>query len=98
MLLLSVILLQTALFRSGQAALPKCNEPVTKLRICSLVDNYEVGMPSLVSNQPVNVSNSVTLFSLAELNEDQSSISLTVLLAMVWNDTRLALKSNDPNE
>ena len=89
----------TVLFflQTGQA-LTHCNETVKKLTMCSLVEVYEQGMPPLETDGPLMVINSVTLFSLAELNEDQSSISLTVLLAMVWNDTRLALKSNNPNE
>ena len=94
------LILLSVLFSVGNTELISCNETVTKLRICSLVPNYEQGMPPapLMTKGPTVVSNSITLFSLAEFNEDQSSVSLTVLIAMVWNDTRITLKSNNPDE
>ena len=85
-------------FLQTSQALTHCNETVTKLTMCSLVDVYEQGMPPLETDGPLMVINSVTLFSLAELNEDQSSITLTVLLSLVWNDTRLTLQSPNPDE
>ena len=91
MLLLSVIVLQI-LFHSGQG-LVRCNETVTKFQICHLAENYEQGWPIFKHGRPMMIANSITLFSLAEVNEDHSSISLNVLLTMYWNDARLTLKS-----
>ena len=97
MILLVVLVLLQNLFDFGQPLLVSCNETVSKLQLCTLVSDYEQGVPdSVVHKQPTQVSNSVTLLSVAEFNEDQSTISLNVLLAMWWNDTRLTLIPKGP--
>ena len=96
MLLLMVTFLPT-LLHWGQALI-HCNETVTKIRMCTLDSNYGNGRPPFKEGSPTMVKNSVTLFSLAQINEDQSTISLNVLLAFKWDDTRISLKSNNPDE
>ena len=81
----------------GQALI-HCNETITKIRMCALDSNYGNGRPPFKNGSPTMVKNSVTLFSLAQINEDQSTISLNVLLAFKWDDTRISLKSNHPDE
>ena len=41
---------------------------------------------------------SVTVFKIAELDENQNTLTLNLLLSIIWNDTRLTLETNDPNE
>ena len=93
-LTLLVIVLQT-LCHSGHA-LVSCNETVSKVRLCSLVPDYKQGLPP--AGKPLELLQSITLFSIAEINEDLSSMTLNVLLAMLWNDSRLSLKANNPEE
>ena len=40
----------------------------------------------------------MSVFKIAEIDPDQSTITLNLLLSIVWNDTRLTVESNDPNE
>ena len=92
MSLLSLLLLQN-LFHFGQT-LVSCNETVSELQLCTLVSAYDEGTPDVIlqtSGQPTQVISSVTLFSVAEFNEDQRTITLNVLLSFWWNDTRLTL-------
>ena len=101
MSLLSLLLLQN-LFHFGQT-LVSCNETVSELQLCNLLDSdYDGGMPDSIvqksgERQPTLLKTSITLYSLAEFNEDQSTISLNVLLAMWWNDTRLTLLPKGPD-
>ena len=98
--LFSLLLLQNW-FHFGQT-LVNCNETVSELQLCSHVFDYDGGMPDSIvqqsgERQPTLLKTSITLYSLAEFNEDQSTISLNVLLAMAWNDTRLSLTPNYHN-
>ena len=68
-----------------------CNETVIEPQICTLVSGYDDGVPDDLSGKRTMVKSSVTLYSLGELNEEQKSITLNVLLAMVWDDTRISL-------
>ena len=94
------ILLILMLLPKSHAALVSCDQPVSKLRLCSLVSDYDQGMPASASasSKPVEVVQSMTLFSVAEINYDQSTMTLNVLIALVWNDTRLSLKSSSSDE
>ena len=80
-------------------ALVKCNETVTKLQLCSLADKYQKGVPPGCKDcKPMNLSSSLTVFKIAELDENQNTVTLNLLLSVVWNDTRVTLESNDPDE
>ena len=97
MILLVVLVLLQNLFDFGQPLLVSCNETVSKLQLCTLVSDYEQGVPdSVVHKQPTQVSNSVTLLSVAEFNEDQSTILLDLVLWLGWNDSRLSLTPEGP--
>ena len=95
MLLLYILLLQNV-FHVGQS-LVSCNESetVSVVQLCTLVPYYDVGVPS---EPPARIDPLVTLFSVTELNEDQRTISLNVLLSFWWNDTRLTLTPKGFNE
>ena len=76
-------------------ALVKCNGTVTKLQLCSLADEYQKGVPPGCKGcKPMSVSSSITVLKIAEMDENQNTITLNVLLSVVWNDTRLTLESN----
>ena len=94
--LLTIILL---LKIKSTVALVKCNGTVTELQLCSLADKYQKGVPPGCKGcKPMNLSSSLTVFKIAELDENQNTITLNLLLSVVWNDTRVTLESNDPNE
>ena len=74
-----------------------CNETVAKLQICQLGE-HDKGQPPWKPDQPLRPLESMTIFSVAEFNEAQNTISLDILLSVWWNDTRITLKSNDPQK
>jgi hypothetical protein len=41
---------------------------------------------------------SVTIFKIAELDENQNTITLNLLISALWNDTRITLETDDPHE
>ena len=93
--LVAVLLLLQPCLHLGHA-LVSCNDTVSKLSICTLVSDYEQSLPP--EPFPLKHAQSVTLYSVADINEDQSTMTLRVHISIWWNDTRLSLKSNDPKE
>jgi hypothetical protein len=77
-------------------ALVKCNGTVTKLQLCFLSDKYDKGKPA--GKWPMKMVSSVTTFKIAELDENQNTITLNLLLSVMWNDTRITLETDNPNE
>ena len=80
-------------------ALVKCNGTVTKLQLCFLSDKYDKGQPPRCEGcKPMELLSSVTVFAISELDEQQNTVTLNLLLSAVWNDTRVTIETNDPNE
>ena len=80
-------------------ALVKCDGAVTELQLCSLVEKYDKGVPLECKEcGPLKIQSSVTILKFAELDENQNTITLDLLLSVSWNDTRITLETNDPNE
>ena len=80
-------------------ALVKCNGTVSKLQLCFLDDKYDKGYPP--GNgvpEPMKMISSVTVFKIAELDENKNTITLNALLSVWWNDTRVTLETNHLNE
>ena len=77
-------------------ALVKCNGTVTKLQLCFLSDKYDKGKTP--GKWPMKMVSSVTTFKIAELDENQNTITLNLLISALWNDTRITLETDDPNE
>ena len=80
-------------------ALVKCNGTVSKLQLCFIDEKYDKGAPP--GNgvpEPMKMVSSVTVFKIAELDENQNTLTLNLLLSIRWNDTRITLETNDPNE
>ena len=73
-----------------------CNDTVSRLSLCTLVSDYEQSLPP--EPFPMKLGQSVTLYSVADINEAQSTMTLRMHVSIWWNDTRIGLKSNDPNE
>ena len=95
--LIFVILL--AFFVKTSKALVKCNGTVTKLQLCSLAQKYDQGTPIQCKGcDPLKILTSVTVFKIAELDENKNTITLNALLSVWWNDTRITLETNDLNE
>ena len=83
----------------SSTALVKCNGTVAKLQLCFLPDKYDKGAPP--GNgvpEPMKMNSSVTTFKIAELDENQNTITLNLLLSVIWNDTRITLETDNPNE
>ena len=70
-----------------------CNETVTKLQLCTKNSKYDRGTTGVY---PMNLITSVTLISVSDFNEIKRTMTLNVLVAMVWNDTRLRLINESP--
>ena len=93
-----------AVFLKTSKALVKCNGTVTKLQLCSLAQKYDQGTPIQCKDwsgkgcDPLKVLTSVTVFKIAELDENKNTITLNALLSVWWNDTRITLETNDLNE
>ena len=80
-------------------ALVKCNGTVSKLQLCFINDKYDKGYtPGNGVPEPMKMLSSVTVFKIAELDENQNTLTLNLLLSVVWNDSRITLETNDPNE
>lgn len=59
--------------------------------------SYIKGDPPSVLEPFVINNHSITLQSIDSINENQDSMSLTVIIAIAWKDSRLSLKSDDPS-
>ena len=80
-------------------ALVNCNEKVLKVQLCNLHnDEYNKGVPSWSPGNPMILKSSVIIYKIAELNEEENTITIKFLLSVVWHDTRLSLESNNPNK
>ena len=95
MALLSVVMASLCLLDGTAQALIRCNENVTKLQVCSLVSDYN---KFVSGGKPLKLGTSVTLLKIAELDENQHTISFNLLLSVWWYDTRLTIESNNPNK
>ena len=80
-------------------ALVKCNGKVSKIQLCSLQnDEYDEGIPPWSPGNPMILNSYITVYKIAELNEEENTITLNFLLSVVWYDTRLSLEDNNPNK
>ena len=80
-------------------ALVKCNGKVSKIQLCSLQnDAYDQSIPPWSPGNPMILYSYVTVYKIAELHEEENTITLNFLLSVVWYDTRLSLEDNNPNK
>lgn len=92
----NIIFLVILLFSfKGNWALLSCNESFTKLSLCTLDPYYDKGD---ASTEPFVISvSSVTVNAVTEFDDVHHTISLDLILSVVWEDTRLTIKSDGPH-
>ena len=94
-----LIVLVLSVVRLNNALLVKCNGEVLKIQLCNLHnEEYEMGNPSWSPGNPMIIKSSVIVYKIAELNEEEKTITLNFLLSVIWHDTRISLESNNPNK
>ena len=84
-----------------QSELINCDQPVIGKQLCKV--NKTMGnkiielWPDLFSYEtPLNVFSLLTVDSIPEFNENEGTITVNAILKLVWNDTRIKFKSDDP--
>ena len=100
MYLLKVGIILLSFLRNVQA-LPKCNGTVSKLQLCSIHDNYNKQFVNRGWENfqfPLTVKSSVTLFDIAEIDENKNTVTLQLLLKIFWHDVTLSLETNNEKE
>ena len=94
-----LIVLVLSFVEINNALLVKCNGNISKIQLCDLSnDEYDKGIPPASPGNPMILKSSVTVYEIAELNDEKNSISLTFKLSVIWHDTRLGLASKNPNK
>ena len=48
--------------------------------------------------KPLTLRSVVNVMDVAEFDENESTITLNILFSVNWNDTRIKVESNTPNE
>ena len=67
-------------------------------QLCSIHDNYNKRTENRGWEDfefPMTVKSSVTLFDIAEINENKNTVTLQLLLKIVWYDVILRLETNN---
>ena len=84
-----------------RSELINCDQPVIGKQLCKV--NKTMGnkiielWPDLFSYEtPLNVFSLLTVDSIPEFNENEGTITVNAILKLVWNDTRIKFKSDDP--
>ena len=84
-----------------QSELINCDQPALGKQLCKV--NKTMGnkiielWPDLFSYEtPMMVSSLLTVDSIPEFNENEGTITVNAILKLVWNDTRIKFKSDDP--
>ena len=103
---LKFIIVLLYVVRFNNALLEKCNGKVLKVQLCNLqndeynegITEYNKGVPSWSPGNPMILYSYITVYKIAELNEEENTITLNFLLSVVWYDTRLSLEDNNPNK
>ena len=73
--------------------LVQCNGTVTKLQLCSLEADYNAGSTGTgtidFGGYPLPVKTAINVLKIAQFDENHNTVTLNVLLSVIWNDTRL---------
>ena len=97
LILLNIFLL--ALIKPGQGLISCDSKNVTKTQLC-IMDENNVDIHDYPDTkddgEPMEVKTALTLISIAEINSEQNTISLNIILSLFWNDSRISmLKANN---
>ena len=91
----TVIMICIIIFLTGLEliqGLVQCNGTVTKLQLCSLEADYNArstGKNTKTNGYPLQLKTAVNVLKIAQFDESHNTITLNVLLSVIWNDTRL---------
>ena len=99
-MLLKLLLILLTCIKTYQA-LVRCNENVTKLQLCSLHENYNKGLVGTGLEGfefPLTVNSSITLLDISDFNENRNTISIDLMLSILWFDVSITVESNEPNK
>ena len=72
--------------------LVQCNGTVTKLQLCSLEADYNArstGKNTKTNGYPLLVNTAINVLKIAQFDENRNTITLNIILSVIWNDTRL---------
>ena len=90
------IVIFSFIFKPIQAGFVHCDEPVTERQICKtndIPDKFLRVWPDFhISEKLMVISSKLSIESISEFNEDKGTITLNILLKLLWNDTRISLK------
>ena len=89
-------------FVAGQSDLISCDQPVIGKQLCKV--NKTMGniviilLPDFAEDfgTPMKISSVLVIDSIPEFNENEGTITINVMLKLFWNDTRITIKSDDP--
>ena len=95
-----ILALQTIV--AGQSDLISCDQPVIGKQLCKV--NKTMGSKLIVLwpdlfddfGTPMKISSTLEIDSIPEFNENEGTITINAMLKVFWNDTRITLKSDDP--
>ena len=84
-----------------QSDLISCDhdQPVIGKQLCKVNKTMENKLIEVWPDDfetPLKISSVLTIDSIPELNENEGTITINALLKLLWNDTRITIKSDDP--
>ena len=89
-------------FAAGQSDLISCNQPVVGKQLCKVNETMGnkliVLWPDLFDDfgTPMKISSTLEIDSIPEFNENEGTITINAVLKLFWNDTKITIKSDDP--
>ena len=87
-------------FATVQSDLISCDQPIIGKQLCKVnktVENKLIELWPDDFEKPLKISSVLTIDSIPEFNENEGTITFNTMLKLVWNDTRITFKSDDPN-
>ena len=78
--------------------LKSCNESFTSLELCKLTKEYLKEQPTATPGEPIIIDPIITLSSVSEFEGNLETLTLDVIIKVMWNDSRLTMKSEIENE
>ena len=82
-----------------QSDLISCDQPVIGKQLCKVNKTMENKLIEVWPDDfetPLKISSVLTIDSIPELNENEGTITINAMLKLLWNDTRITIKSDDP--
>ena len=79
-----------------------CDQPGFGKQLCKVnrtMENQLIALwPDFFSLEPLlNLSSLLIIETIPEFNENEETITVHAILKLVWNDTRITIKSDDPD-